>query len=44
MEYKNVILIDYPIVKRELTRLRDKRTTPEFFRSAMNRLSIILAA
>ena len=44
MEYKNIILIDYPIVKRELTRLRDKRTSPEFFRSAMNRLSMILAA
>lgn len=44
MEYKNLKLINYPIVKREITQLRDKRTTPEFFRAAVNRLSIILAA
>jgi uracil phosphoribosyltransferase len=42
-EYKNLKLISYPIVKREITQLRDKRTTPEFFRAAVNRLSIILA-
>ncbi|HSD62437.1 MAG TPA: uracil phosphoribosyltransferase [Ignavibacteriaceae bacterium] len=43
-EYKNLHYIDYPIVKREITRLRDKQTSPEFFRAAVNRLSIILAA
>jgi uracil phosphoribosyltransferase len=42
-EFKNLKLIDYPIVKREITRLRDKTTTPEFFRAAVKRLSIILA-
>ncbi len=42
-EYKNLTLLDYPIVKRELTQLRDKNTSPEFFRAAVNRLSIILA-
>ena len=44
LEYKNLNLISYPIVKREITRLRDKSTSPEFFRAAVNRLSIILAA
>jgi uracil phosphoribosyltransferase len=42
-EYKNLKLINYPIVKREITQLRDKKTSPEFFRAAVNRLSIILA-
>ena len=42
-EFKNLNLIDYPIVRRDITRLRDKSTTPEFFRAAVNRLSIILA-
>ncbi len=42
-EYKNLRLLDYPIVKREITQLRDKTTTPEFFRAAVKRLSIILA-
>jgi uracil phosphoribosyltransferase len=42
-EYKNLTLLDFPIVKRELTQLRDKNTSPEFFRAAVNRLSIILA-
>lgn len=42
-KYKNLTIIDSPIVKREITQLRDKNTTPEFFRSAVNRLSIILA-
>ncbi len=42
-EYKNLTLLDSPIVKREITQLRDKNTSPEFFRAAVNRLSIILA-
>ena len=42
-EYKNLTILDSPIVKREITQLRDKNTSPEFFRSAVNRLSIILA-
>lgn len=40
---KNLHLIEYPVVKREITQLRDKRTTSEFFRAAVKRLSIILA-
>lgn len=42
-EYKNLNLLDYPIVKKEITLLRDKRTSPEFFRAAVKRLSIVLA-
>jgi len=36
-------LIDHPLVKRDITLLRDKRTQPEFFRAAVRRLSNILA-
>lgn len=42
-EFNNLNLLDYPIVKTEITRLRDKSTTPEFFREAVKRLSIVLA-
>lgn len=42
-EFENLKLIDYSIVKREITQLRNKTTTPEFFRAAVKRLSIILA-
>jgi uracil phosphoribosyltransferase len=41
--YKNLKLVDHPIVKRELTQLRDRSTSPEFFREAVTRLSMILA-
>ena len=36
-------LVDHPLVKRDITLLRDKETQPEFFRSAVKRLSNILA-
>jgi uracil phosphoribosyltransferase len=36
-------LLDHPLVKRDITLLRDKRTQPEFFRAAVRRLSNILA-
>ena len=42
-EFKNLKLLDSPVVQREITILRDKSTTPEFFREAVKRLSIILA-
>lgn len=42
-KFNNLHLIDYPIVKREMTRLRDQETSPEFFRAAVKRLSIIIA-
>jgi uracil phosphoribosyltransferase len=42
-EFEKLTLIDHPIVKREITQLRDKSTTPEFFRAAVKRLSTIIA-
>lgn len=39
----NCILIDHPLVKRDITILRDHRTTPELFRAAVQRISNILA-
>lgn len=42
-EFKNVTLVDHPVVARDLTVLRDKNTTTVDFRSALGRISIILA-
>ena len=41
--YKNLVLIEHPLVKKNLTVLRDKKTTTEIFRSAVRRISNILA-
>ncbi len=41
--FKNFTLIDHPLVKRDITLLRDKKTQTEIFRSAVRRLSNILA-
>lgn len=40
--FKNFYLIDHPLIKREMTTLRNKRTTPDLFRSAVKRISNIL--
>lgn len=40
---KNFILLDHPLIKRDMTILRDKNTSTEFFRSAVKRISNILA-
>jgi uracil phosphoribosyltransferase len=40
---KNFFLIDHPIVKRDVTILRDKKTDAENFRAALQRVSNILA-
>jgi uracil phosphoribosyltransferase len=40
---KNFILVDHPIIKRDLTILRNKSTNPYFFRLALQRISSILA-
>ncbi|MCU0344332.1 MAG: uracil phosphoribosyltransferase [Ignavibacterium sp.] len=40
---KNVFLIDHPIVKRDVTILRDKNTDSESFRAVLQRVSNILA-
>jgi uracil phosphoribosyltransferase len=40
---KNVFLIDHPIIKRDVTILRDKDTDSENFRAVLQRVSNILA-
>ncbi len=40
---KNFILLGHPLIKRDMTILRDKTTSTEFFRSAVKRISNILA-
>ena len=40
---KNFFLIEHPIVKRDVTILRDKNTDSENFRAALQRVSNILA-
>lgn len=41
--FKNLFLVEHPLVKRDLTILRDKNTNPELFRSVVKRISIVLA-
>lgn len=41
--YKNFNLINHPIVKRDVTLIRDKSTQPEAFRAAVKRLSTVLS-
>jgi uracil phosphoribosyltransferase len=43
LTYNNFNLIDHPIVKRDVTLLRDKLTQPEPFRAAVKRLSTVLS-
>ncbi|MDI6401563.1 uracil phosphoribosyltransferase [Balneolaceae bacterium ANBcel3] len=40
---KRVTVVEHPVVARDLTILRNKNTVPEQFRSALNRIAIILA-
>ena len=42
-EFKNLKLIDHPLIKRDITLLRDKSTNTENFRAAVRRISNILA-
>ena len=42
-ENNNFIDVKHPVLKRDLTIIRDSSTTPEFFRSAVKRISIVLA-
>lgn len=42
-ESNNYIIIDHPLVKRDITILRDHSTNPEVFRGAVQRISNILA-
>lgn len=41
--YKNFKLIEHPLLRRDITILRDKKTNTEMFRSAVTRISNILA-
>jgi len=43
VEYNNFHLINHPLVKRDITVLRDVNTEPEKFRAAVKRISNILA-
>ncbi len=42
-KFKNVTLVDHPVVARDLTILRNRDTSPPVFRSALGRIAIILA-
>ena len=41
--FKNLKLVDHPLIKRDITLLRDKSTNTENFRAAVRRISNILA-
>jgi len=40
---KNLIIIDHPLVKRDLTLLRDKRTPSNIFRAVLRRMASLMA-
>ncbi|HUX93298.1 MAG TPA: uracil phosphoribosyltransferase [Ignavibacteriaceae bacterium] len=42
-QFPNFFLIDHPLIKRDMTVLRDISTPPEIFREAVKRISHILA-
>ena len=42
-QYANFNLIDHPVIKRDVTVLRDISTPPEIFRAAVKRISNVLA-
>lgn len=43
MSFDNFTLLDHPLIKRDVTILRDQSTGTEIFRSALHRISILLA-
>lgn len=43
MKTENFILIDHPLIKRDISLLRDVQTQPESFRAAVKRIANILA-
>ena len=43
LSFKNLNLINHPLVKRDITIMRDKKTNSEMFRAAVTRISNILA-
>lgn len=42
-DYPHLFVLDNPLIKRDVTIIRNKQTPPEFFRSAVNRISQNLA-
>lgn len=42
-QHENFIEVNHPVLKRDLTILRDSSTQPEFFRSAVKRIATVLA-
>ena len=40
---KNFFVLNHPLIQRDLTILRDKKTSPELFRAVLHRISICLA-
>jgi uracil phosphoribosyltransferase len=42
-EYKKFTVLDHPMIKRDVTLLRDKTTKPELFRETVKRISTVLA-
>ncbi len=41
--FKNLVLLEHPLVKKDITLLRDKKTNTELFRSAVTRISNVMA-
>jgi uracil phosphoribosyltransferase len=41
--YKNLVLLQHPLIKKDITILRDKKTNTEIFRAAVTRISNVLA-
>lgn len=42
-KYPNLVLIQHPLVKKDVTVLRDKKTNTELFRAAVKRISNVMA-
>jgi uracil phosphoribosyltransferase len=43
-DYLNFTLVDHSLIKRDISILRDEKTSPEIFRNIVKRISVILAA
>jgi uracil phosphoribosyltransferase len=41
--YKNLVLLQHPLIKKDITILREKKTNTEIFRAAVTRISNVLA-
>lgn len=41
--FRNLVLVEHPLLKKDITILRDKKTNTEIFRAAVTRISNILA-